>query len=167
MCYPTHLFPLNLYIFLDFWGHGHMFLDSITPLPPIFSYRSLTPYYTLFTQIFVFLKETLEIIVFKMLKMNSQNRPKKPGAPNLLYKYYMRNYGLKCHILCLLCIQCIHFCHILYIIIHDSIYIFITFLEWHIYLFIYWVIYCFIFIFGSTGISMIFGEKRGKIWKHE
>lgn len=94
MCYPTHLFPLNLYIFLDFWGHGHMFLDSITPLPPIFSYRSLTPYYTLFTQIFVFMKETLEIIVFKMLKMNSQNRPKKPGAPNLLYKYYMRNYGL-------------------------------------------------------------------------
>lgn len=71
-----------------------MFLDSITPLPPIFSYRSLTPYYTLFTHIFVFMKETLQIIVFKMLKMNSQNRPKKPGAPNLLYKYYMRNYGL-------------------------------------------------------------------------
>ena len=33
----------------------------------------------------MFMKETLQIIVFKMLNMNRLNRPKKPGAHNLLY----------------------------------------------------------------------------------
>ena len=72
-----------------------MFWESITPLPLYFSH--ITPYYIfyhIFTQIFMFMKETLQNIVFKMLKVNWPNRPKKPGAPNLLCKYYMKNYGL-------------------------------------------------------------------------